>query len=268
MAKAPAERGGDGDGDDFRFVDLTAASAYAGKEHTFPSLRWGEWYPTPGEVSHFGVLGTTGSGKSDLLQMLFRSGDLNPTTLYFVTDNVDTEPVEAMVEYCQRRVEEAPPALRATYLRAGDDPNLRMWTLRPDTFVRIWSLDKMRLNVKLKGVPLRQYTVVVLDDASGVPGAVVNRVARAGRGKGVTLVPTMQGFRKKEEIPLETVRQLSGAWFVGDMGRQEREVTRYLAEFGLRDPEKAKRFAANTQRYYAQFVSKFDPTVYVVKDRF
>ena len=42
-------------------------------------------------------------------------------------------------------------------------------------------------------MPVRQYTVVVLDDAAGLSAATVNRVARAGRGKGVTLIPTMQG---------------------------------------------------------------------------
>ena len=248
---------------------LNAVSAFADKPPTF-DLKFPEWYPTPREACHFGIIGPTGAGKSDLLQQLFTGGDLSPHSLHYVTKLTDTEPVKKIAKWMTEQVERLPPMLKNIYKRVGHNPNLRMRLYTPQQFNQVFDLDDVKLHLDmppgLSKKKINQWTIIVIDDAEGIDTGKITNIAQTGRGKGITLVVSLQGKRKKEEIPLIAQSQLNGAWILGNLGRDEETTKKFLYEFGLNTTE-AKHFIENGKHTWAQFVSKSKQPIYSIQNQ-
>ena len=210
-------------------------SAYEGMEPSFPAdrFRFGKWWPNPGEPSHLMVIGKTGSGKSDLVQRLYRNRDFGETSFYYVTDKpLDEPPIRSMVDHTLKQRErwkyEDPTAL-STYNRSSYGSNFKHAFVDTNRFSELFDLRSVRKHCDCEGVERRQHTVVVFDDDSYKRKL---DLLKKGRSQGISCILVQQDWRG---LPTDSQNriQISGVWFVGPFTRNKEERVKYGSALGL-----------------------------------
>ena len=247
-------------------VCLDPQSAYAGMKESFPreeGFRFGSWWPNPGEPAHIMVLGKTGSGKSDLVQRLYRSGDFGETSFHYVTNKpLDKMPVERMQEHAKTKLKEMrdmDPESFARYASTGADPNFKMQFAHTNDFQSYFSLDALHKQCPSTGK--KQHSVVVFDDDSYTSKL---NLAKMGRSRGLSCIMVQQDWIS--DTSNSGVRpQLSGVWFVGPLGRKSEENLRYASALGLTKSEVDKlQTLLKLPTTHAVFVNPNDNKFFVV----
>ena len=247
-------------------VENHTDSAYAGMGKSFPvesGFKFGNWWPNPGEPAHIMVLGKTGSGKSDLIQRLFKEGDFGETSYHYVTDKNSTEPpISKMKTYARnklKRLQVEDPSLCEKYATRSTNPNFMYNFTNTEGFNSYFSLEKLQKECPKSGA--KQHTVVVFDDDS-YPDKLY--LARIGRSRGLSCIIVQQDW-VSEHTKSGVRPQLSGVWFVGPMGRNNDDKEKYASALNLNraDVQRLQDMLKNPQTH-AVFVNPNSETFHVI----
>lgn len=187
-------------------------SAYSSTP-TFPHHRFPEYWAKPGFNCHGGMIGPTGSGKSDrMVAMLTCDNPIPYDTLYYVTSFTDSPPMRKLASSLQKRKIDESRGKNAELYQDQDSPNFKFHICNGPAFQAHFRLDDIKLEVQSKsGEKVKNHTVVVIDDAQ-IDRSLVARLLQEGRNKGITAVVTLQDMSKKEIIDDALKRQMQ--WFV------------------------------------------------------
>ena len=200
---------------------------------SFPpdKFRFGKWWPNPGEPAHILILGKTGSGKSDLVQRLYRRGDFGANSFVYVTDKpLDEPPIKKMIEHTEREMDNMKsrnPSTHAIYNSRQYSPNFCNTFTDTNGFLQMFDLKKIKKNW---GDDISQHTVIVFDD-DHYPNKL--ELVKKGRSQGVSCIMVQQDWRGDSTKDSQNRIQISGAWFVGPFTRNREERLRYGSSLGL-----------------------------------